>query len=141
MQEIEMQMALETMETLRDSYEVNAKEIDELKRYHEGMNKRLAQIEDHMARERAALADTQQEQSEEVDKLNDSLGVLLNDYNHLNANKASLEYELQVYKRLLDSQLDRLAQAPPPPPPPAEPAPAPKVDTSVSSNAFGGMCG
>lgn len=40
-------------------------------------------------------------------KLNDNIDQLLEDYNHINTSKASLEYELNVYKRLLDSQLER----------------------------------
>lgn len=95
-------------------------------------------------------------------KLNDNLDQLLNDYNHINTSKASLEYELQVYKRLLDSQLDRLncnseqkecvsrktiiTTSACPPPQQQQQAQQPQcVDpcaglnqTSVSSNAFGG---
>jgi len=117
--DLELSMQLETMESLRDSYEMNVKELEDLKRYNEIMSKRLSAVEEHVEIERMHLNDTLADQNNETKRLNVELTNLLNDYNHLNANKATLEYEMQVYKRLLDSQLDRLCNeevvAPPKP--------------------------
>ncbi len=41
----------------------------------------------------------------EVGQINEELIALTNDYNHINVNKESLEYEISVYKRLVESQL------------------------------------
>ncbi len=144
--ELEMGIQLETMESLRGTYDTNQKELDELKRQHELMAKQLESIEKHVEVERSNLNETLNLQNNEITKLNEDLGLLLNDYNHINANKANLEYEMQVYKRLLDSQFERINY--PECPPPCTPCqPCSKVvqvtteiknQTSVSSNAFGG---
>lgn len=134
--DLELSMQLETMETLRDSYEMNVKEIEDLKRYNEIMSKRLQSVEEHVEIERMHLNDTLNDQNNETKRLNVELTNLLNDYNHLNANKATLEYEMQVYKRLLDSQLDRLGNDD------VSPPPAPKTSvinqTLVVNQTFGG---
>jgi hypothetical protein len=54
--------------------------------------------------------ETLEAQQNEVKRLNEELLALTNDYNHINVNKATLEYEINVYKRLLDSQLDRFGK-------------------------------
>lgn len=106
--EIEMGIQMENIESLKSTYDCNQKELDELKRQHELMGKQLESIEKHVEVERANLNETLNLQNNEITKLNDDLGLLLNDYNHINANKANLEYEMQVYKRLLDSQFERI---------------------------------
>ena len=144
--ELEMGIQMENIEQLRGTYDSNAKELDELKRQHELMAKQLESIEKHVEVERSNLNETLNLQNNEIAKLNEDLTLLLNDYNHINANKANLEYEMQVYKRLLDSQFERInypdcSQSSQPP------AHASKVvqvttefknQTSVTSNAFGG---
>lgn len=110
--DMEMNMHLENIEQLRDSYDANAKEIEDLKRNHEAMAKRLQSVEEHVDMERAHVNETLEVQQNEVKRLNEELMALTNDYNHINVNKATLEYEINVYKRLLDSQLDRFGKAP-----------------------------
>lgn len=140
--DLEMNLQLETIESLRDTYDCNNKELEELKRQYECLQSRLRKAEEHVEDERRNINDTMNKQNEEVKKLNDDLDNLLNDYNHINSNKASLEYELNVYKRLLDSQLDRFNAE-------ASAATTAKRTTTttientlnqtiVSSNAFGG---
>lgn len=132
--DLEMGIQLENIESLREAYSENAKELDDLRRNNDGLNRRLHSMEEHLESERSHLNETLNDQSVEIKRLNDELANLLNDYNHINTNKATLEYEMQVYKRLLDSQLERLGsdkntqQA------------TVRIDnqTSVSSNAFGG---
>lgn len=108
--DLEMNMHLENIEQLRDAYDANIKEIEGLKRNHNLMAARLQQVEEHVDMERAHVNDTLEAQNQEVKRLNEELGALTNDYNHINVNKATLEYEINVYKRLLDSQLDRFAK-------------------------------
>ena len=110
--DMEMNMHLENIEQLRDSYDANAKEIEDLKRNHEAMAKRLQSVEEHVDMERAHVNETLEVQQNEVKRLNEELMALTNDYNHINVNKATLEYEINVYKRLLDSQLDRFGKQP-----------------------------
>jgi chromosome segregation ATPase len=134
--DLEMNMHLENIETLRDAYDNNIKEIEDLKRNHNLMAARLQQVEEHVDMERAHVNDTLEAQNQEVKRLNEELNALTNDYNHINVNKATLEYEINVYKRLLDSQLDRFKQQPEPvqvvvPKPVA-------AETLVTNESFGG---
>jgi len=134
--DLEMNMHLENIETLRDAYDNNLKEIEDLKRNHNLMAARLQQVEEHVDMERAHVNDTLEAQNQEVKRLNEELGALTNDYNHINVNKATLEYEINVYKRLLDSQLDRFAKVPEPV---VVVAPKPvTAETLVTNESFGG---
>lgn len=105
--EMELNMQIETIEGLRESHDSNAKELDDLKSAYDSMTKRLQSLEEHVEVERVRLNQKLDLQNEEIKNLNDNLDHLVEDYNHITANKASLEYEMQVYKRLLDSQLGR----------------------------------
>ncbi len=142
--EIEMGIQMENIEQLRGTYDSNAKELDELKRQHELMAKQLESIEKHVEVERSNLNETLNLQNNEIAKLNEDLTLLLNDYNHINANKANLEYEMQVYKRLLDSQFERINYPDCSQPSQAHASKVVQVTTefknqsSVTSNAFGG---
>lgn len=110
--DMEMNMHLENIEQLRDAYDANIKEIEDLKRNQGLMAARLQQVEEHVDLERAQVNETLEAQNNEVKRLNEELQALTNDYNHINVNKATLEYEINVYKRLLDSQLDRFGKQP-----------------------------
>ena len=107
--ELEMSICMENMGNLRDNYEANTKELDNLKRYQDQMAARLQHLEENMDLERVHINETLESQEEEVRRLHGELEALTNDCNHVNVNKATLEYEINVYKRLLDSQLDRYA--------------------------------
>jgi intermediate filament protein if len=106
--EMQMGIQLENIESMRNTYDANQKELDELKRHNQLMSQQMEAIEKHTESERASLNETLQMQTAEVSKLGEDMANLLNDYNHINSNKANLEYEMQVYKRLLDSQLERI---------------------------------
>ena len=155
--ELELGIQLENIQTLRDTFDQNNKELAELKLHGNEMHARLQATESHIENERLNLNETLSAQGLEKEKLASDLDGLLNDYNHLNANKATLEYEIQVYKRLLDSQLDRIvsetvvnvatnapkaAATPVTPkkvvPNKVEPLKAADNLTCVTSNAFGG---
>ena len=115
--DLEMGLQIENMESLRDTQALNYKELEALRCQHELMSQRLQAVEGHLEAERGQLTEHLDRQNEEVTALTQSLDHLLNDYNHINANKATLEYEMQVYKRLLDSQLvERCTCAPTPAP-------------------------
>jgi chromosome segregation ATPase len=110
--DMEMNMHLENIEQLRDAYDANIKEIEDLKRDQGLMAARLQQVEEQVDLGRAHVNETLDAQNVEVKRLNEELQALTNDYNHINVNKATLEYEINVYKRLLDSQLDRFGKQP-----------------------------
>lgn len=135
--DLEMNMHLENIETLRDNYDANIKEIEDLKRNHNLMAARLQQVEEHVDMERAQVNDTLEAQNQEVRRLNEELGALTNDYNHINVNKATLEYEINVYKRLLDSQLNGLIKSMPEPVTVVAPKPV-TAETLVTNESFGG---
>lgn len=109
MHDLELGIQLENMGHLRETFDLNLREMDDLRRQHEIMSKRLQAIEEHVEIERAHIAETLNNQDVECKKLNEEIAHLMDDTNHINANKATLEYEMQVYKRLLDSQLNSLA--------------------------------
>jgi hypothetical protein len=69
--------------------------------------------------------------------LNEELNALTNDYNHINVNKATLEYEINVYKRLLDSQLNGFIKHMPEPVTVVAPKPV-TAETLVTNESFGG---
>jgi hypothetical protein len=64
--DLEMNMHLENIETLRDAYDANIKEIEDLKRNHNLMAARLQQVEEHVDMERAHINDTLEAQNNEV---------------------------------------------------------------------------
>lgn len=132
--ELEMNIQIETLENLRDNYDINNKELEDLKLHYDNMAKRLQDLEHHIEDTRVNLNDTLDKQDNEIKNLNDDLGNLLDDYNHINSHKANLEYEIGVYKRLLDSQLQRFV----PPTEEAPPKAQEKNQTIVSSNQLGG---
>jgi hypothetical protein len=66
MHDLELSMQMETIEGLRDTYDCNLKELDELKRQHDCLNKRLAHVEEHIESERGCIAETMAKQGEEV---------------------------------------------------------------------------
>lgn len=66
MHDLELSMQMETIEGLRDTYDCNLKELDELKRQHDCLNKRLAHVEEHIESERVCIAETMAKQGEEV---------------------------------------------------------------------------
>lgn len=135
--DLEMNMHLENIEQLRDAYDANLKEIEDLKRAQNSMAGRLQQVEEHVDMERAHVNDTLEAQNAEVKRLNEELQALTNDYNHINVNKATLEYEINVYKRLLDSQLDRFGKQPVEAVSVVVPKPA-TAETLVTNESFGG---
>ncbi len=135
--ELEMEIQLENIENLRETFDLNLKEIDMLRKQHEAMSKQLQAVEQHVEVERSRLNETLSAQNDEAQRLNDDLNTLLNDYNAISTNKASLEYEMQVYKRLLDSQFDRVSAPQPIAAAPANTEQA-KSDSNVTSNAYGG---
>jgi hypothetical protein len=75
--ELELGIQLENMEQLRDTFEQNNKELDDLKRHYNEMTQRLQSSEQIIEIERVNLSETLNAQSVEVKKLNDDLEALL----------------------------------------------------------------
>jgi translation initiation factor 2B subunit (eIF-2B alpha/beta/delta family) len=103
--EMEQRMQTDTLETLRDTHDSNEAELNELHRQHEQMLKRLKDIEECVKCERTLINDTQQAQQKLIDQINEDTDNIREDYNEIQANKTTLEYEIHVYKRLLNSEV------------------------------------
>jgi intermediate filament protein if len=131
--DLEMGIQLENIEQLRETYEANLKEMEELRRQQDCLSRRLQGLEEHLEAERANINQTMEEQNDKIKKLKDLIDQLLADYNLISTNKATLEYEMQVYKRLLDSQLGPNGTC-------CEKREKIVIDnqTLITSNAFGG---
>ena len=102
-----MDIQLENIQSLRNELDLNNQELDNLRGHNAQLAKRLQAGENVIENEKLSLNETLYAQERDKDKMNDDLDQLLNDYNHLNANKRSLENEIQVYKNLLKTQVGR----------------------------------
>jgi len=102
--DLELNICLENIANLKDAFEANADELCELKRLESDKAKRLENLEKFIDLERNRIMDTLEAQEHEVERLKTELASLTSDVNHVNANKATLEYEINIYKRLLNSQ-------------------------------------
>lgn len=107
-QELELTMFLDSIASLRDAFEDNSKELCMLKNHEAKKLSALQDLEKCLNAEHARIQDTLEAKEMEVKKLNDDLAALTSDCNHVNMNKATLEYEINVYKRLLDSNSNSL---------------------------------
>jgi hypothetical protein len=103
--DLEMDIQLENIQTLRNEFDLNNQELDNLRAHNNQLNKRLQAGENVIENEKLSLNETLYAQERDKDKISDDLDNLLNEYNHLNANKRSLENEIQVYKNLLKTQV------------------------------------
>lgn len=101
--DLKLSMELDSIESLRHTSNANGVEQEELRKQNDMLTKRLKMLEEHLDIERAHLNHRLDEKKSETIELNEKVTNLLNDYNHLNSNKAQLEYEMQVYKRLLEA--------------------------------------
>lgn len=131
--ELEMNIQIENLEQLKETYDQNNKELEDLKLNYNSMTKRLYDLENHIENSRSNLNETLEKQEIEIRNLNEDMKVLMDDYNHINCHKANLEYEMHVYKRLLDSQIERFDAKQPEVPTKSE-----KNQTIISSNQVGG---
>lgn len=135
MHELEMNIQFENLEQLRETYDQNNKELEDLKLNYSSMTKRLYDLENHIENSRSNLNVTLEKQDMEIGHLNDEMKTLMDDYNHINCHKANLEYEMHVYKRLLDSQIERFDSKQPEVVPVGK---SEKNQTIISSNQVGG---
>jgi len=102
--DLELNICLENIANLKDIFDNNVDELHELKRIQSEKAKRLENLEKFIDLERNRIMDTLEAQEREVDRLKAELVNLTNDVNHVNSNKSTLEYEINIYKRLLNSQ-------------------------------------
>ncbi len=103
--DLEISMHVENSGLLKADLEANSKEIEALRREHEVKVSRLKEVEKLVDLEREQVSESLEKKQVEVGQINEELIALTNDYNHINVNKESLEYEISVYKRLVESQL------------------------------------
>ena len=108
--DLEMELQAENIEKLRSTFGATNREKDDLLHKNEILHKRLQALEEHVELEKLKINETIRSKCEEEDALSNNVDQLVQDYNHLDKAKSTLEYEIQVYKRLLDSQLSRLGE-------------------------------
>ena len=110
LEDLEASNNLENIRQLKAVSEANSKEIEQLKRSHEQKFQLLQAVEDRLDAERGKVNDTLEAKQKVAKQLNTELDALTDDFNHINVNKATLEYEISVYKRLLNSQHAQYAE-------------------------------
>ena len=110
LEDLEANNNLENIKQLKAVLEGNSKEIEQLKRSHEQKFQLLHAAEDRLEAERGQVNDTLEAKQKVAKQINTELDALTDDFNHINVNKATLEYEISVYKRLLNSQHAQYAE-------------------------------
>ncbi len=103
--DLEISIHVENSEQLKAELEGNVKEIEALNKQNEVKMIKLKELEIKLDLERDRISENLNEKQKEVGTINENLIGLTNDYNHINMHKKSLDYEMSVYKRLIDSQL------------------------------------
>jgi regulator of replication initiation timing len=99
---------VENINGLKANLIETSKEINELKNTNKQLLKRLNELEEHAEMENNRINETIYQQNIEINKLNDDINELTNDCFHLDSYKATHDSELQVYKRLVDTEIKRL---------------------------------
>lgn len=99
---------VENISGLKANLVENSKEINELKNSNKQLLKRLNELEEHAEMENNRINETIYQQNLEINKLNEDINELTSDCFHLDSYKAIHDSELQVYKRLVDTEIKRL---------------------------------
>ncbi|CAF0822808.1 unnamed protein product [Brachionus calyciflorus] len=89
--------------TLNESY----KELTDLKHLNSDLTLRLSQLEEELDQKRRSNGFALDEKDREIGDLRNKLSDLMTDYDELMSNKASLEFEINTYRRLLESEETR----------------------------------
>lgn len=105
---LEIDLQASNVDMLKSSLSSGEKELSALKSDIKTLLKRLADLEEHAEQERIRIGELIAQQESERTSLIELINQLNNDCSQLHTNKAVLDYELQVYKRLIDSELSRV---------------------------------
>jgi intermediate filament protein if len=95
---------IESTESLRIEFEENKRQQNDLKQKNANLFMRLNQCEEELETLRRNNSSTIEEQSKQISNIKTRLQELMDDYDELMKNKSTLEFEINTYRRLLESE-------------------------------------
>lgn len=120
------QLKSDSVQSVRQTYSDSQKDFVDLKNLNAKLIQRLNQLEETLDNTRHQTGVNAEERDREINDIKIKIQDMLNDNDQLLSNKTSLEFEINTYKRLLESEeqystrfsYEKTKQAPPPPVPP-----------------------
>ena len=94
----------ESISSLKIQFADGQKELADLKKINSQLLMRLRQLEEELEFVRRNIALTLEQKEKEIADIKAKLQDLMADYDELMSNKASLEFEINTYRRLLESE-------------------------------------
>ena len=105
-----MMVKTESIDALRGAFNDGNREYNELKQYNADLIMRLSQLEEELDSVRRNNGFTLDQREREIAEIKAKLQELMGDYDELMNNKASLEFEINTYRRLLESEESRTSK-------------------------------
>jgi intermediate filament protein if len=99
-----LQVKSDSVQSIKQSFNDTQKEFAQLKHFNADFIQRLNQLEEELDLVRRQNGFSLDERDKEINELKLKLQDMLNDYDQLMSNKTSLEFEINTYRRLLESE-------------------------------------
>ena len=119
---------VESSANLQAQYGDGQRELNDLKQLNAELLLRLSQLEEELEFVRQNTSLTLEQKDKEIAEIKARLQELMADYDELMSNKASLEFEINTYRRLLESEESRTSrvviESPPKPVKPVQVTPS-----------------
>lgn len=93
-----------TNRSLKETYEMNTKQTLTLEGNQKDLEKRLRDLEDQLEEKRRDHLFMMEKQDGTIAQKKNEIQTCLNDYDHLLHTKDVIEFEINIYKRILDSR-------------------------------------
>jgi len=100
----------ESTDNLKAAFNDSQQEYANLKQYNADLCYRLSQLEEELDSVRRENGLTLDQRDRDISEMRQRLQELMNDYDELMNNKASLEFEINTYRRLLESEESRTSR-------------------------------
>ena len=94
----------EVIASLKIQFSEGQRELGDLKKINSQLLMRLRQLEEELEFVRRNISLTLEQKEKEISDIKTKLQDLMADYDELMSNKASLEFEINTYRRLLESE-------------------------------------
>jgi len=107
-----MNTKVESTANLKSTLNDNQREYVDLKQHNADLIMRLSQLEEELDNVRRNNGFTLDQRDRDIADLRGKLQELMGDYDELMNNKASLEFEINTYRRLLESEETRSSRLP-----------------------------
>lgn len=104
---------VESSANLKSAYHEGQQEFNHLKQVNADLIMRLGQLEEELDSVRRNNGFTLDQRDREIAEMRARLQEMMSDYDELMNNKASLEFEINTYRRLLESEETRTTRLPP----------------------------